>query len=121
MSIENFDEIKNIVDKLKRTSSFQQYQQAYNELMQTPSALGLIDEYNNLKIAYADKALNNEIYGGEREKKDLLLKKKKLSENPYIRNYYASKRVIDFFIDDLNYDINQLVGKTRKKHSHIKG
>lgn len=109
--------LENIVQKIKHTDDYQQYQQSYANLMANPEALHCIELYKQAKAEYADLVLNNRSdIEKESQKKKVFAQKKAMMQYPIINKYFVSARKIELFIDDLNFDINRLMGKNRRKH-----
>jgi len=117
MKNEEFNEIATIIDKIKATNVYETYAYSHRALVTNAAALRLLDGYHHAQEVYV---ANNDDYTiaetiKQETRRALLAKKNEINNNNLIHHYLVMQRTIEFFVDDLNYEINQMLGKQQKK------
>jgi len=117
MKYEEFVGIAALVDNIKQTDIYETYLQAYRTLQGDEQALALLDAYHEVQEQYAESVVEGRHDQNQKAKlkQAFLMKKLELNKNDVINNHLRMQRTIEFFVDDLNYEINQMLGKKPKK------
>jgi len=116
MKNEEFMRIAQVVDKIKQTDVYENYKRATRTLLADKDALSLLDTYHAAQAQYTASVVDQrtDAITKEQLKTDFLAKKIAVNKNDVIHHHLIMQRTMEFFVDDLNYEINQMVGKKQK-------
>jgi cell fate (sporulation/competence/biofilm development) regulator YlbF (YheA/YmcA/DUF963 family) len=121
MKYEEFMQIADIVDKIKQTDLYGNYERATRTLLADEHALALLDTYHAAQEQYTATVLDYSVNQTEKDelKAEFLTKKMAVNNNDVIAHHLTMQRTMEFLVDDLNYEINQMVGKKQKSQCGI--
>lgn len=107
------------LEKMKETTFFSTFITAQNEVLEDEQLLAIIDTYREAKGDYMAAVVAKEHPQlVEMKKQALVDAKAEFDTEEILRDYYRSLRKVELFVDDLNYEIGQILAMKKAGCGH---